>query len=186
MVVICVHTYTYYVLQASLNKGFVLEKGIEYVKELTALNNQLGELVKNKEQAHNALQVLQGQITILEKENEFLRFQLKQFSMQPPTSQQGLSQLILQGLKSSLKSDESGGGNLSSSLGSDSPLIHGSPASNGASMNASSVSPTQSSAGGANTNLYLSRSLLPSFGDSPTTSTEKATKSDNTKDAEVE
>ena len=43
--------------QASLNKGFVLEKAIEYIKELHTLNGQLGDLVKSKEQAHNALQL---------------------------------------------------------------------------------------------------------------------------------
>ena len=157
-------------MQASLNKGFVLEKAIEYIKELHTLNGQLGELVKTKEQAHNALQVLQGQITILEKENEFLRFQLKQLSMQPPTSQHGsLSQLILQGLsKGGLKGEEAGAAvpALSNTSSPTPSSIHltptGTPSSsaNGVQSSPAAYQPS-TAASTTSTNLYLNRDLLP-------------------------
>lgn len=155
-------------VQASLNKGFVLEKAIEYIKELHSLNGQLGDLVKSKEQAHNALQVLQGQITILEKENEFLRFQLKQLSMQPPSSQQSsLSQLILQGLsKGGLKGEEavSAGPTLSSTSSPTPSSMHLTPSSsaNGAQSSPATFQPTPAAGSTAtSTSLYLARDLLP-------------------------
>lgn len=148
----------------------MLEKAIEYIKELHSLNGQLGDLVKNKEQAHNALQVMQGQITILEKENEFLRFQLKQLSMQPPTSQHGsLSQLILQGLsKSGLKGEEGGGSATLSTTSSPAPSsIHltptGTPSAGANGVQSSPAAAYQPSpaASTSSTNLYLARDLLP-------------------------
>lgn len=159
-------------VQASLNKGFVLEKAIEYIKELHTLNGQLGDLVKNKEQAHNALQVLQGQITILEKENEFLRFQLKQLSMQPPSSQHSsLSQLILQGLsKGGFKGEEAGatGPTLSSTSSPTPSSMHltptGTPSSsaNGVQSSPATHQPSTSATSTAtSSSLYLSRDLLP-------------------------
>ena len=152
-----------------------MEKAIEHIKELSTLNGQLTELVKNKEQAHNALQVLQGQITILEKENEFLRFQLKQLSMQPATSQQNLSQLLLQGLKS-VKGDDS---NIASALASHIQMPTTPSGSNGVPSN-SSMSPSQSasvpvtSSGG---NLFLAQSLLPQLVESSKTQANSADKS---------
>ena len=165
-----------------------MEKAIEHIKELTSLNSQLTELVKNKEQTHNALQVSQGQITILEKENEFLRFQLKQLSVHPATSQQNLSQLLLQGLKS-VKSDDSNF-SIASALASHIQLPSTPSSSNGVPSNAS-MSPSQSAtvpATSASGNLFLTQSLLPQLVEASKgqqNSQEKSQKPDSSEEAHI-
>ena len=172
----------------------MLEKAIEYIKELHSLNGQLGDLVKNKEQAHNALQVLQGQITILEKENEFLRFQLKQLSMQPPTSQHGsLSQLILQGLsKSGLKGDEGSGAAALSTTSSPAPSsIHLTPtgtpsaSANGAQSSPATYQPSPA-ASTSSASLYLSRDILPQLVESARNSQNSPEKTQSNPEPTVE
>jgi len=55
------------------SKGTVLDKTVEYLRELIAQNEQLSSTAKLAEKSANALSVLQNQITVLEKENAFLR-----------------------------------------------------------------------------------------------------------------
>ena len=59
----------------------MLEKTVEYVKELLTQNDQLSATAKLAEKSTNALQLLQNQITVLEKENAFLRAQMIQLGI---------------------------------------------------------------------------------------------------------
>ena len=69
-------------LQYVYSKGTVLEKTVEYLKELITHNEQLSATAKLAEKSSNALQVLQNQITVLEKENAFLRSQMIQLGIE--------------------------------------------------------------------------------------------------------
>lgn len=82
-----------FLLQYVYSKGTVLDKTVEYVKELISQNEQLAGTAKLAEKSANALSLLQNQITVLEKENAFLRAQIIQFgidaaasSSQPPAN----------------------------------------------------------------------------------------------------
>ena len=55
------------------SKGTVLDKTVEYLKDLISQNEQLATTAKLAEKSANALSLLQNQITVLEKENAFLR-----------------------------------------------------------------------------------------------------------------
>ena len=63
------------------SKGTVLEKTVEYVREIYIKNEQLTATAKLAEKSANALQVLQNQISVLEKENAFLRAQMIQLGI---------------------------------------------------------------------------------------------------------
>lgn len=68
------------------SKGTVLEKTVEYVRELYIQNEQLTATAKLAEKSANALQVLQNQISVLEKENAFLRAQMIQLGIDNTSS----------------------------------------------------------------------------------------------------
>lgn len=55
---------------------------MEYLKELITHNEQLTATAKLAEKSANALQVLQNQITVLDKENAFLRSQMIQLGIE--------------------------------------------------------------------------------------------------------
>ena len=59
----------------------MLEKTVEYVRDLMTQNEQLSAAAKLAEKSASALQVLQNQITVLEKENAFLRAQMIQIGI---------------------------------------------------------------------------------------------------------
>ncbi|XP_011404335.1 PREDICTED: uncharacterized protein LOC105312975 [Amphimedon queenslandica] len=63
------------------SKGTVLEKTVEYVRELIMQNEQLVATAKLAEKSASALHILQNQITVLEKENTFLRAQMVQLGI---------------------------------------------------------------------------------------------------------
>lgn len=68
------HTHhTHYTTQYVYSKGTVLDKTVEYLKDLISQNEQLASTAKLAEKSANALSLLQNQITVLEKENAFLR-----------------------------------------------------------------------------------------------------------------
>ena len=69
------HTYTHHThhTQYVYSKGTVLDKTVEYLKDLISQNEQLASTAKLAEKSANALSLLQNQITVLEKENAFLR-----------------------------------------------------------------------------------------------------------------
>lgn len=68
------------------SKGTVLDKTVEYLKELMAQNEQLATTAKIAEKSASALAVLQNQIGVLEKENAFLRAQIIQFGIDAAAS----------------------------------------------------------------------------------------------------
>ena len=70
------------------SKGTVLDKTVEYLKDLIVQNNQLATTAKLAEKSANALSVLQNQITVLEKENAFLRAQIIQLGLDATASSQ--------------------------------------------------------------------------------------------------
>lgn len=74
------------VLQYVYSKGTVLDKTVEYLKELISQNEQLAGTAKLAEKSANALSLLQNQITVLEKENAFLRAQIIQFGIDAAAS----------------------------------------------------------------------------------------------------
>ena len=74
------------VLQYVYSKGTVLDKTVEYLKELIAQNEQLAGSAKLAEKSASALSVLQNQISVLEKENAFLRAQIIQFGIDAAAS----------------------------------------------------------------------------------------------------
>ena len=73
-------------MQYVYSKGTVLDKTVEYLKELLAQNEQLSATAKLAEKSANALSVLQNQIAVLEKENAFLRAQIIQFGIDAAAS----------------------------------------------------------------------------------------------------
>ena len=73
-------------LQYVYSKGTVLDKTVEYLKELISQNEQLAGTAKLAEKSANALSLLQNQITVLEKENAFLRAQIIQFGIDAAAS----------------------------------------------------------------------------------------------------
>jgi hypothetical protein len=70
------------------SKGTVLDKTVEYLQDLIVQNNQLTTTAKLAEKSANALSVLQNQITVLEKENAFLRAQIIQLGLDATASSQ--------------------------------------------------------------------------------------------------
>ena len=70
------------------SKGTVLDKTVEYLKDLLVQNDQLSTTAKLAEKSANALSVLQNQITVLEKENAFLRAQIIQLGIDATASTQ--------------------------------------------------------------------------------------------------
>ena len=84
-----VKTYVYLsYVQYVYSKGTVLDKTVEYLKDLIVQNNQLSTTAKLAEKSANALSVLQNQITVLEKENAFLRAQIIQLGIDATASSQ--------------------------------------------------------------------------------------------------
>ena len=68
------HSHTHHTPpQYVYSKGTVLDKTVEYLKDLISQNEQLATTAKLAEKSANALSLLQNQITVLEKENAFLR-----------------------------------------------------------------------------------------------------------------
>ena len=84
------------------SKGTVLDKTVEYLKELLAQNEQLAGTAKLAEKSANALSLLQNQITVLEKENAFLRAQIIQFGIDAAASNSQPSNVNRQILNSPL------------------------------------------------------------------------------------
>lgn len=84
------------------SKGTVLDKTVEYLKELLAQNEQLAGTAKLAEKSANALSLLQNQITVLEKENAFLRAQIIQFGIDAAASNSQPSSVNRQILNSPL------------------------------------------------------------------------------------
>lgn len=74
------------VVQYVYSKGTVLDKTVEYLKELIGQNEQLTGSAKLAEKSASALSVLQNQISVLEKENAFLRAQIIQFGIDAAAS----------------------------------------------------------------------------------------------------
>lgn len=68
------------------SKGTVLDKTVEYLKELISQNEQLTATAKLAEKSATALTLLQNQIAVLEKENAFLRAQIIQFGIDAAAS----------------------------------------------------------------------------------------------------
>lgn len=64
----------------------MLDKTVEYLKELITQNEQLAATAKLAEKSATALSVLQNQIAVLEKENAFLRAQIIQFGIDAAAS----------------------------------------------------------------------------------------------------
>lgn len=85
------HTHTQYVY----SKGTVLEKTVEYVRELILQNDQLASTAKLAEKSANAIQILQNQITVLEKENTFLRAQMVQLGIDNSSNPLGGARSLL-------------------------------------------------------------------------------------------
>ena len=78
------------------SKGTVLDKTVEFLKELIAQNEQLAGTAKLAEKSANALSLLQNQITVLEKENAFLRAQIIQLGIDAANNtQSNLSRQLL-------------------------------------------------------------------------------------------
>lgn len=75
---------------------------MEYLKELIAQNEQLAGTAKLAEKSANALSLLQNQITVLEKENAFLRAQIIQFGIDAAASNSQPSNVNRQILNSPL------------------------------------------------------------------------------------
>ncbi|XP_064400589.1 upstream stimulatory factor 2-like [Halichondria panicea] len=68
------------------SKGTVLDKTVDYLKELVFQNKQLTASAKIAEKSTNALAMNQNQIQVLEKENAFLRAQIIQFRIDAAAS----------------------------------------------------------------------------------------------------
>ncbi len=75
---------------------------MEYVRELLTQNEQLSATAKLAEKSASALQVLQNQITVLEKENAFLRAQMIQLGLDSSTSTINARSLLSNPLAQSL------------------------------------------------------------------------------------
>ena len=80
----------------------MLDKTVEYLKELITQNEQLAGTAKLAEKSANALSLLQNQITVLEKENAFLRAQIIQFGIDAAASSSQPSNINRQVLSSPL------------------------------------------------------------------------------------
>ncbi len=94
-------------LQYVYSKGTVLDKTVDYLKELMTQNEQLAAGAKMAEKSASALAALQNQISVLEKENAFLRAQIIQFGIDAAASsgqKQPGSQLLNPSLAQSLLS----------------------------------------------------------------------------------
>eukprot|EP00731_Ephydatia_muelleri_P012322 Em0006g1216a len=84
------------------SKGTVLDKTVDYLKELLILNEQLTHSAKLAEKSAGTISVLQSQVAALEKDNSALRSQLMQFGLdinnQPTTGPRSvpLAQALLQ------------------------------------------------------------------------------------------
>ncbi len=91
-----------FLLQYVYSKGTVLDKTVEYLKELISQNEQLAGTAKLAEKSANALSLLQNQITVLEKENAFLRAQIIQFGIDAAASNSQPSNVNRQILNSPL------------------------------------------------------------------------------------
>ena len=102
------HTHTH---QYVYSKGTVLDKTVEFLKELISQNEQLASTAKLAEKSANALSLLQNQITVLEKENAFLRAQIIQLGIDAANnSQSNLNrQLLSSPLAQSLLNTATGG-----------------------------------------------------------------------------
>lgn len=77
---------------------------MEYVRELLNQNDQLSATAKLAEKSASALHVLQNQITVLEKENAFLRAQMIQLGIDSSTSSLNSRSLLSNTLTQSLLS----------------------------------------------------------------------------------
>ncbi len=75
---------------------------MEYLRELITQNDQLAGTAKLAEKSANALSLLQNQITVLEKENAFLRAQIIQFGIDAAASNTQSSNVNRQILNSPL------------------------------------------------------------------------------------
>lgn len=84
------------------SKGTVLEKTVEYVKELLLQNEQLSSTAKLAEKSANAMQILQNQITVLEKENTFLRAQMVHLGIENTSGALGARNFLSNPLAQSL------------------------------------------------------------------------------------
>ena len=84
------------------SKGTVLEKTVEYVRELLTQNDQLSATAKLAEKSAGALQVLQNQIAVLEKENSFLRAQMIQLGIDTSSNALNTRSLLTNSLTQSL------------------------------------------------------------------------------------
>lgn len=83
------------------SKGTVLDKTVDYLKELLLQNEQLTHATKLAEKSAGTISVLQSQIAALEKDNALLRSQLMQFGLDINNSSAGarsmpLAQALLQ------------------------------------------------------------------------------------------
>lgn len=84
-----------YSLQYVYSKGTVLDKTVEYLKELMQQNEHLSTTAKLAEKSATALSLLQNQISVLEKENAFLRAQIIQLGIDAANSSQNLNRQFM-------------------------------------------------------------------------------------------
>ncbi len=77
------------VVQYVYSKGTVLDKTVEYLKELMDKKEKLTNTAKLAEKSASALALVQNQIAVLEKENAFLRAQIIQFGIDAAASSSG-------------------------------------------------------------------------------------------------
>ena len=89
-------------MQYVYSKGTVLDKTVEYLQELLQQNEQLSGTAKLAEKSASALSLLQNQITVLEKENAFLRAQIIQFGIDAASSQSQSAAASAAGSRASL------------------------------------------------------------------------------------
>ena len=68
-------------MQYVYSKGTVLDKTVDYLKELLVQNEQLTHGAKLAEKSAGTISILQGQMAALEKDNSLLRSQLMQFGV---------------------------------------------------------------------------------------------------------
>lgn len=68
---------------------------MEYVRELIIQNDQLASTAKMAEKSASAIQLLQNQIAVLEKENTFLRAQMVQLGIDNTSSPLGGARSLL-------------------------------------------------------------------------------------------
>ena len=73
----------------------MLEKTVEYVRELILQNEQLAATAKLAEKSASAISILQNQITVLEKENTFLRAQMVQLGIDASPNALGNARSLL-------------------------------------------------------------------------------------------